>query len=61
MWKNWDEKGIEGYINKVKNLGINFLRVFILDEDFIDVYGNGLNCVRRLYCLNMHFITRLNL
>ncbi len=39
MWKNWDEKGIEDDINKVKNLGINFLRVFILDEDFIDVYG----------------------
>ena len=40
MWKNWEPEEISKDIDSLSNLGTVTLRCFILDEDFIDNYGN---------------------
>ncbi|BAB59829.1 TVG0696003 [Thermoplasma volcanium GSS1] len=39
MWKEWNEQEILDDLKEAKNIGCDFLRVFILDEDFVNAYG----------------------
>lgn len=39
MWKEWDEKSIFSDLEQAKNLGCRFIRIFLLDEDFVNGYG----------------------
>jgi len=40
MWRLWDEEAIKGDLDKMRELGLNSLRFFLLAEDFGDEEGD---------------------